>query len=420
MRVTDTAGRSGYGGPVVHWWQNCLAYTGPAFDWRYEGIIIGYLTLWQRTRQQQWLEKATRAGDDLVRGQLPGGNYIASCFELNPYSGGTPHEAAASLGLLLLGQAVRARLDDRWQKYVSAAERNLRCFSLDRLWDEEAQSFRDQPDIPSLVPNKACTLAEALFVLAAIKRNDELIGRYALPTVDAVVELQVQAPARIAGAIPQDVQRGRVTHKYFPYYMARCVPALLLAHEHTNSQRYLDAAVDAMSFVARHLDADGLLPQAVFPLGVNRYPQWVAPLGDVLHAAELLAPYGLTGQFSAIETVLAEGQLPGGGIATGRGFGAQVGQKAQRQNVPDFRDRIAVTGWSDKVFRTFAGKLPLGQSIPKPTTTPFETACEIRGRRAVWAESETEMKLAAGGRTIYRWQKGQAWAETVLPEVMWK
>ena len=61
----------GYGGPVVHWWRDCLEYTGPGLDWRYEGIIIGYLNLWAATGKPAWLEKARQAGDDLVAGQLP-------------------------------------------------------------------------------------------------------------------------------------------------------------------------------------------------------------------------------------------------------------------------------------------------------------------------------------------------------------
>ena len=62
------------------------------------------------------------------------------------------------------------------------------------------------------------------------------MARYALPTLDAVLALQLSGPEALAGAIPQDVQRGRVTDKYFPYYIARCVPALLLAYEHTGQQ----------------------------------------------------------------------------------------------------------------------------------------------------------------------------------------
>src|SRR3972149_10196250 len=64
----------GYGGPVVHWWDDCLEYTGPGLDWRYEGVIIGYLNLWAASGEECWLAKAKKGGDDLVAGQLPSGN----------------------------------------------------------------------------------------------------------------------------------------------------------------------------------------------------------------------------------------------------------------------------------------------------------------------------------------------------------
>ena len=44
-------GPNGYGGPVAHWWQQSLMYTGAGLDWRYEGIIEGYLQLWARTEK---------------------------------------------------------------------------------------------------------------------------------------------------------------------------------------------------------------------------------------------------------------------------------------------------------------------------------------------------------------------------------
>ena len=50
-------GEGGYGGPVAHWWGQCLLYTGPGLDWRYEVIITGYLSLWGRTGEPRWLEK---------------------------------------------------------------------------------------------------------------------------------------------------------------------------------------------------------------------------------------------------------------------------------------------------------------------------------------------------------------------------
>lgn len=427
MRAVDGAGRAGYGGPVVHWWQNCLSYTGPGLDWRYEGVIAGYLTLWQRTGQQVWLRKAIRAGDDLTQGQRPSGSYMASSFELNPYSGGTPHEAAASLGLLYLAEALRQHDDDRWENYALAAERYLRGYALARLWDPAAQSVRDDPDVPSLVCNKACTLAEALFALAALQGDEELAERYALPNLDAVLTLQVgthnglaDASRQRVGAIPQAKWRGEVVHQYFPFYIARCVPAMLEGYDYTGRQRYLDGAVAAMRFVAHQVDDDGWLPQVIYPRGVNRYPQWIAPLGDVLRAADLLEPYGTGTDLSALQGVLMKGQLLAGGLVTGRGFGAQVNQTYAEDGLPDFRDLIPVVGWVDKAFRYLASYVPESVPLPPAVTADTVAACEVRGQRATWMETENLMTLVSGGRTLYRWHKGQAWADVVEPEVVWK
>lgn len=414
----------GYGGPVVHWWQNCLSFTGPGLDWRYQGIISGYLTLWRRTGQKRWLTRARRAGDDLLAGQLPGGNFRASSFELNPYAGGTPHEGAADVALLCLAHTLRQQGDNTWRQYARAARRNLRCYYLQRLWDEEAQSFRDDPNTPSLVPNKACTLAEALFAWAGLEGNEEPIIRYALPTLETVLELQRRESGPLYGAIPQIVVRGRVAPKYFPYYMARCVPALLLAYDFTQEERWLGAAAAALDFIVRHVDHDGLLPQVLYGgdgyVGTNRFPQWIAPAGDVLHAAHLMESHGYSVDFSGLHQRLVQGQLPGGGFRTAHGFAAQVSQSNTGCELPDFRDLIAVAGWNDKAFRYLAEKLSPDSLLPAARRAPAELPCLLRGRDARWIETGEEMVLFRDGKAVYRWCKGQRWAAVVSPEVMWR
>jgi hypothetical protein len=39
----------GYTGPPADWWQHGFTTVGTALDWRYEGIIAGYVALWRRT-----------------------------------------------------------------------------------------------------------------------------------------------------------------------------------------------------------------------------------------------------------------------------------------------------------------------------------------------------------------------------------
>src|SRR6185369_14937464 len=97
-----TRGDDGFGGPVAHWWRDCLVDCRAGHDWRYEGIVAGYLALAAATGDGRWLAAARRAGDDVVAAQGPDGHYSRSQFEMNPGTAGTPHESGASIGLLRL------------------------------------------------------------------------------------------------------------------------------------------------------------------------------------------------------------------------------------------------------------------------------------------------------------------------------
>jgi len=313
-------GPQGYSGPVAHWWQNCLQFTGAGLDWRYEGIVFGYLTLYRRTGSGPWLEKARRAGQDLVQAQLSSGNYRNSNFELNPYAGGTPHEAAADLALLHLSETLRTDGDASWSVYLEAAERNIRAYQIGVLWDAQARSFRDDPHLPSFVPNKAATLAEALFKLAALTGDGSWIEAYALPTLEAVLAHQVRGGS-LDGAIHQSSRNGRLVDKFFPYYVARCLPGLVAGYEHSREERFLDAAQRAITFVLRWRYEDGSFPQVVYRGGrVNRYPQWIAAVGDILRALALLHKYGFVADAEPTLAWLLRGQDPTGAFRAAHGF----------------------------------------------------------------------------------------------------
>ncbi|HVX29884.1 MAG TPA: hypothetical protein VHA53_05350, partial [Nitrolancea sp.] len=207
----------GYGGPVVHWWNHSLAYRGAGFDWRYEGIIDGYLTLWRAMDDARWLARATRAGSDLVAAQLPDGHFRNSAFELNPATGGTPHEAAADVGLLLLAGALRDIDPASAEQFLTTARRNLEAYSFDQLWHQPTATLRDGPGEHTFVPNKAATFIDAVLLLSELTTREDLIERYALPTAARILEMQVaDRTSRICGAIAQNRFGDRVVDAYFP------------------------------------------------------------------------------------------------------------------------------------------------------------------------------------------------------------
>jgi hypothetical protein len=431
-------GPDGYGGPVAHWWQNCLQFTGAGLDWRYEGIIIGYLNLYQKTKNEAWLAKARRAGDDLVRGQLPTGNYRNSCFEANPYTGGTPHEAACDLALLHLAETLRGLGDPDWYTYLAAAERNIREYQFKVLWDAEAQSFRDHPNIPSFVPNKAATLAEALLKLAHLTGDEEAAEINALPMLDAILDHQV-VDGPLAGAIHQNSIRDQKVAKFFPFYIARCIPGLVAGYEWvqgacpersrracpkpSRGERYLDGARRALGFVLRWRYENGSFPQVVYGDGkTNRYPQWIAGTGEILHAIDLLAPYGVEADPLPTMEWLLRGQAPSGGFRTARGFASQISQRDPGP-VPEFRDLLPVVGWNSMPLYYLSGILTTTldeQSSVESDLLSGETPCTLRGHNLRYSENAEAIELHRNGDVRYRWRKGAPCAEVCERELWWK
>ena len=402
-------GPGGYSGPVVHWWQQSLIYTGAGLDWRYEGIIAGYLQLWERTGDERWLTKALRAGEDLVAGQLGNGHYPASAFEANPAPAGTPHEAACDVGLLLLAAGLRRSGRGGWERYAGCAERNVRAFYIDQLWDAECRSFRDSPRAASFVPNKAATACEALFLLAEVSGDAKWVERYALPTLDRILDHQVPGEGDLAGAIAQNSFGARRVEKYFPIYIARCVPALLRGYRWAGREAYAECALRAMRFVARWSHADGSLPTVIYAnRRVNCSPAWVAPLADVLRAGDELRPFGFNADPSATLQRLLAGQDESGGIQTAIGFEAQAG--GRRAGASDLRDVLHVAGWCDKAFRYLSSHT--GPVLPPVGSRPFETACVFRGQAMRLLETPHSLEVSSQGQILYRWRKGEPWPET--------
>ncbi len=409
-------GSDGYGGPVAHWWGNCFHFTGAGLDWRYEGIICGYLSLYESTHNQYWLKKAQRAGDDLVKGQLTVGNYRNSNFEVNPYPGGTPHEAACDVGLLALAQVLRQRNDPVWEDYAKAAERNLQTYLLGQLWKPHLRYFCDEAHSTLFVPNKAAMIVEALFGWFALTGDDTLLERYVRATLNGILKLQVRARGmRLDGAIDQSSYPTQRTGMYFPFYIARCIPALLYGYDWTGDIQYLHAAQAALAFILRVRLADGSFPQVIYQNGVTHlYPLWVAGTGDVLRAMELMRQRGAEVFLEPTLDWLLRGQSPSGAIRTAHGFSSQ-GTSHAPPTLPEFRDVLPVCGWIDKAFRYLC---TFGAGVPPPQADEIvetDQDCLFQGRVMKYRESEALLELWESRRLVYRWRKGAPWAETIIP-----
>lgn len=411
--------QGGFGGPVVHWWQHALMFTGAGIDWRYEGIISGYLDLYRASGLYYYLDRAVAAANDIVNGQDEYGNYANSQFQLNPYTAGTPHEAAVDIALLNVASRLKAEQAEGWEGYIATARRSIENFYIRRLWNAERRCFFDDTRSITIVPNKVATLFIALARLSELSGDSRYLDAYGLPALNHCLSLQ-NGRDENRGAFAQYIEQGRPVNWYFPYYNARIVPALVLAHDLTGNDTYLAAAVSTMQFILRHIDADGGLPQVVYAdRRANRYPRWVAGAGDVILAGLSLVPHGFAFDYQPTLDWILGGQLESGGFQTAHGFESQGSQKTP-PSLPHAFDLLPVAGWTDKAFALLCRLLPDSATIPAPTTGAVMRDCVFRGKPARFHEDDDVLDITQEGTILYEWRKGDSWARTVSPAMLWR
>ena len=201
-----------------------------------------------------------------------------------------------------------------------------------------------------------------------------------------------------------------------------------------------------MSFILRWRYEDGSFPQVVYPSGrVNRYPQWVAAVGDILRAMALLKAYGHEVDPEPTRSWLLQGQEPSGAFRTAWGFASQATQRPPGP-LPEFRDLLPVCGWNDKAFRYLTEEYGSGgvweqesKGVGSHTKNgkrntehasrntqyairimQHEVDCFWRDQRLRYCEDESAIELRRGNDVLYRWQKGSDWAGICAPELWWK
>lgn len=389
----------GYAGPVVHWWRHSLRYTGPGIDWRYEGIVSGYTILAKTQADPRWQVRLHRAIEDVRRGQRPDGSYLASRFEQNPGTNGTPHEAAASLGLL--HAARKGYHEDLVREVVG---RNLEHI-VATYWDSKCHTFNDHPSIVGYVPNKLATLAETLLEWGEWTGSEEYLDK-AKAALGTVLQYQVHE-GRFRGAIHQYAPAGGSGDgRFFPYYNARCVPALLKAAEIFGEDPYRRAAEAILGFLDQTMHENGSWPQIVYASNeVADGPRWLAGAADILRA------YLLCGRpVSTVALVrLLQGQMQSGAFAAADGFFGF-------RSVPAWHDVIPVAGWNDKIFRFLLEWLD-GRPFEDDEVGQIgnvDGAVRLGPKRlgqGRWIETPGKCELRAqDGSLLYRWVKSEPWA----------
>lgn len=375
-------------------------------DWRYEGIITGYSTLFESTGNPQWLQRARQAAEDVVVAQLPSGNYLNSSFQYGPIEGGTPHEAAVDVGLLELARLLRQKDDKSWHRYFEAAERNIVGYLLGPIWNK--RGFQEQAWDATLVPNKNATTMEALLLY------EELSGRDMLPYVEAALKVILSAQEHFGPRAGATVHTGTGKQQLaIGIYTARSISALIRLYQRDPRSALLNPIAKALAFLSRLVTSQGTFFGYYRDGTLIANPRWIAASGDLLRAAILADSYGLTppGMIKALVELLIQHQYPSGAIPTAYGFSNRGGHRPYK-GLPEFRDVLPVVGWCDKVLRALSLLFPVEADV-KVKGGMTELLCTWKGKKCTYIEGDQGIRLTEQStcRDLYRWNKGHTWPD---------
>ena len=389
----------GYAGPVTHYWSDSLTYTGPGTDWRYEGLIPAYISLYRKTKQAIFKTRAIECGEFILHAQCDDGSFQNSAFEANPsfkYSG-TPHEAAVCNALFELAQFLRKEKMP-FQKYENAALKNIENVHLAQFWDDKRKTFlqfqksRLQQKNNLIVPNKIATTCEALLhAYDATRKNTYL--HTTLRASESILEYQDKSEWN--GGIYQSDMHDKI----IPFYTARCIPVLVNLFERTKEEKYLDAALNAGMYVKKHQRADGF-----FSFGENMNdeaspgPFFIAGAGDIGRALQSLSPYKKISIASIIEALISS-QRKNGAFPT----------KEESKELPSWKDQLGAVGLNDKALRFLSENMnekDVKEVVEIPSTE--EKCCE-----GVFRETSELISIVDPHRNEkYHWNKHEIFARS--------
>ncbi len=397
-------GEGGYYGPVVGLRGVAPAWCGPGHDWRWEGLLDGWITLHRRTGSPVYLDRMEQAMRELCPAQLANGAFLNSYFESNPLEGGMPYEPAL-MAAVLRAARYRGEQGRAWPDGVPGMlERFVNERLIKELWNKTLRTFNNwmQSDFDVYSPPAVAAIVETLIEYGALTGTVDRWAPYVAGAAESLLKSQIRK-GPLAGAMPVSNREGASAS---PFLAARCLPALACLHGRTGDARFEEAGVALVDFVRRSLTPDGGIPFMVY---ANR-PARVTPLFTGATAGTLVAldrvqrlEAGLLGP--SLHWLL-ERQTASGAFDTAVGFGS--GSRSPR--VPDWRDVLPVCGWADKVYALLAG---LGEGpVPAGTSEPVCRAVCVRGEAAEFVEDAAMMAVRSRKENWFAWRKRTIWPET--------
>ncbi|MEI8139624.1 MAG: hypothetical protein WCI03_07140 [bacterium] len=394
-------GPDGYYGPVVGFRGISMGYCGPGFDWRYEGLLDGWLLQSQTGSDFVRLERIEGALAEIWRSQLANGTLRCSYFESNPSEGSMPHEPilmAAALRaracLCLAGRPVDSGLDTLVERFVE--ERLTR-----ELWNKALRTFNNwlQSEYEFYSPSAVSAIVEVLIGYEEATGQTSALEPMIKGAADSLLAVQIKTGS-LAGGVPVSNRSGSPVS---PYLAARCQVAFSLLRRRLNDERFAQAGDALESFLRKVARKEGGFPSLVHQeRPASEFPVFVGAAAGVLTS---LARSGrLTDDWLQPHLTLILGQqTESGAFNTAQGFNGGI-----RAIPPDWRDVVPVCGWADKVYHLLS--LLQSSTFALAPVGAVHRDVTIRGIPAVFEEDDRTIRLFSGSDNVwFEWEKRTKW-----------
>lgn len=398
-------GAGGYYGPAVGMRGTALSWCGPAHDWRWEGLLDGWVARHCRTAEPVYLDRIEQAFRDLHPAQLADGSFRNSCFELNPCEGGMPHEPAVIAAVLRAGRYLREQGRAWPEGTATMVERFVEERLIKALWNKTLRTFNNwlQSDFELYSPPAVASAVEVLLAYGDLTGTTERWAPYVADAAESLLKSQFR-DGPLAGALPvSSADRASAS----PFLAARCLPALTLLQGRTGDARFSEACDALAGFVKRGFRPEGGIVCMVYAGRPNR----AAPLYTGATAGTLLALDRTArmeeAQMNAQVDWLLSRQSDAGGFDTAVGFGQGLPQR----DPPDWRDALPVCGWAAMAYALLAHRVA-ESTVPQAAGAPVRRAVAVRGRRAEMTEDADTLAIRCGAEPVFIWRK-----RTLSPEV---
>ena len=338
-----------YNGYVVHRFDLKRMFKIHDTPWSQGPIINGYLNLYQKTKDDIWLQEAIQAADLQCKRLHKTGKYIYAGFEDDRFSS-LVHNSLANCALLDLAKVLIDENDDEkaWE-YLKIVKENIDRYIIGVLWDGDFGAFKFSEidyytsDVIRFVANMNSVTVESLIKLSSLT-GETKYQNYAIRVGEWMLTEQIKS---------SDLKSGGISYSNIsPGYSVSIYTALAMRglddlYYLTKDQRYSEMMKNAANHLLNLIDPETkLFYHCILNEELLKYPQFVAGTGMILKALE--DAERLTGDkvnYQDVLNVILKKQLPNGGFSNFIGYRYKNGDRNEV-----WEDEVPIMGWNAHIF----------------------------------------------------------------------